>query len=360
MSNVIDQSTAKRLFLRAVELMADARALLIPRYFQLFYEYVEGSNRALANAFAELLKRNPQPAPSELDFLFELHLSDASCAHDYSGMGDKLGKEVHAALEVVQDAVSTTRTFGDSVKIAEADLANYTDQKKVRAAIVALLRTTRKMTEKTKEMETRLTASADQIEQLKTALNKIKIESQTDSLTGVANRKLFDETLAMEIEIAKRTGHPLSLCMFDVDHFKAFNDRHGHRAGDSALRFVANMFHHSVRDGDLVARYGGEEFAVIMPGADLSVGVTVADRIREAMAGRELINRTSGNTLGFVTVSIGVAECEATDTLETLIDRADKQLYAAKNAGRNCVMPPPDGESDQTEDGQLLTAHTAA
>ena len=146
--------------------------------------------------------------------------------------------------------------------------------------------------------------------------------------------------------------------MLDVDRFKAFNDKHGHRAGDSALRFVANMFHHSVRDGDLVARYGGEEFAVIMPEADLSVGVKVADRIREAMAGRELINRTSGNTLGFVTVSIGVAQCKATDTLETLIDRADKQLYAAKNAGRNCVMPPPDGESDQTEDGQPLAAHT--
>ncbi len=347
MSNVTDQSTAKRLFLKAVELMADAGALLIPRYFQLFYEYVEGSNRALANAFAELLQRNPQPAPSELDFLFELHLSEASCAHDYSGMGDKLGKEVHQALEVVHDAVSTTRSFGDSVKTAEASLANQSDQRKVREAVVALLRTTRAMTKKTKEMETRLTASADQIEQLKSALNKIKLESQTDSLTGVANRKQFDETLAGEIQIAQETGEPLALCMFDVDHFKAFNDKYGHRAGDSALRFVANIFHHSVRDGDLVARYGGEEFAIIMPGADLAVGVKVADRIREAMANRELVNRTSGDKLGFVTVSIGVAECEATDTTGTLIDRADKQLYEAKNGGRNCVKPDPESFVEQ-------------
>ncbi|MDA7948142.1 MAG: GGDEF domain-containing protein [Hyphomicrobiaceae bacterium] len=361
MSKVTDHGTAKRLFLKAVELMAEAKALLVPRYFQLFYEYVEGSNRALANAFAELLKRNPQPAPSELDFLFELHLSDTSAVNEYGGMGDKLGEEVHRALGIVQEAVSSARSFGDSVECAETDLADYTDEKKVRAAIVSLLRATRQMAQKSRSMESKLTASVEQIEQLQKTLNKIKLEAQTDSLTGVANRKLFDETLAGEISIAEETGAPLSLCMVDVDHFKAFNDRHGHRAGDSALRFVANVFHHSVRDGDLVARYGGEEFAVIMPGADIQVGVTVADRIRETLAGRELVNRTSGETLGFVTVSIGVAELQPGELLESLIDRADEQLYAAKDAGRNRVMPEPeDGDTGQIEDSQPLAENTAA
>ena len=306
------------------------------------------------------MKRNPQPAPSELDFLFELHLNDTSAVNEYGGMGDKLGEEVHKALGVVQDAVSSARTFGDSVESAETDLADYTDEKKVRAAIVSLLRATREMAKQTRTMESRLSESADQIEQLQNTLNKIKLEAQTDSLTGVANRKLFDETLAGEIATAQQSGGPLSLCMVDVDHFKAFNDRYGHRAGDSALRFVANMFHHSVRDGDLVARYGGEEFSVIMPGADLSVGIKVADRIRETLAGRELVNRTSGKTLGFVTVSIGVAELQCGETMGSLIDRADKQLYAAKNAGRNRVMPDPESVSEQAEDLQPLAETTAA
>lgn len=354
MSNAIDQSRAKRLFLKAVELMAEARAHFVPRYFQLFYEYVEGSNQALGSAFGDLLKSNPQPAPSELDFLFELHLSEATEASGFGGMGDKLGEEVHKALEVVQDAVSSARSFGDSVKDAETNLSDYTDQKKVRAAVVSLLRSTRQMTQKTMEMEARLTTSSAHIEHLQTALNTIKLESQTDSLTGVANRKLFDETLAGEIAVAAQQARPLALCMVDVDHFKAFNDNYGHRAGDSALRFVANMFHHSVRDGDLVARYGGEEFALVMPGADLTVGVKVADRMRENLSGRELINRTSGQTLGFITVSIGVAEFQVSDTPGTLIDRADKALYAAKKAGRNRVMPEPEGNMDQVQANQSV------
>ncbi|MDH3581199.1 MAG: GGDEF domain-containing protein, partial [Hyphomicrobiales bacterium] len=302
----------------------------------------------------ELLKSNPQPAPSELDFLIELYASDSPAASDFGGMGDKLGEEVHKALDVVQDAASSARSFGDSVKDAETNLADFTDQKKVRAAVGSLLRSSRQMTEKTREMEAQLMASSDHIEHLQASLNKIKLEAQTDSLTGVANRKLFDETLAGEITIAAQKGRPLSLCMVDVDSFKAFNDKYGHRAGDSALRFVANMLHQGVRDDDLVARYGGEEFALIMPGADLTVGVTVANRIRETLSSRNLISRKSGESLGYITVSIGVAEFQGSDSPGTLIDRADKELYAAKKAGRNRVMPEPKGSMDQLHANQSV------
>ena len=128
---------------------------------------------------------------------------------------------------------------------------------------------------------------SDQIEQLKSALNKIKLESQTDSLTGVANRKQFDETLAGEIsDSRKRPANRLPFACLTSTTSRRSTTEYGHRAGDSALRFVANIFHHSVRDGDLVARYGGEEFADHHArGGPLAVGVKVADRIREAMAG---------------------------------------------------------------------------
>jgi len=354
MSNVVDRKKAKRLFLRAVELIAQTGALFVPRYLQLFFEYAEGSNRALNDAIGEMLRSSPKPSPSELDMLFELHLTDLAECQDFSGMGERLGEEVRDALEVVREAVSSTSNFGDSVKKAETQLGDFSDPEKVKSAIASLVQATRQMSRHNAEMNSRLTASADQIEQLQSDLDKVRLDSQTDSLTGVANRKCFDQTLAKEIADAEKQAKPLSLCMVDVDHFKKFNDKYGHRAGDSALRFVASIFQHSVRDHDLVARYGGEEFSVIMPNADLAVGVRVADRIRETLSAKELIKRSSGKSLGNVTASIGVAQLRENDTPETLIERADRALYEAKRAGRNRVQPESGEPADQYQSAQCV------
>jgi diguanylate cyclase len=151
-------------------------------------------------------------------------------------------------------------------------------------------------------------------------------------------------TLAQAIEDATKTSEPLSLMMSDVDHFKKFNDTYGHLTGDQVLRLVSMSIKQNIKGQDTATRYGGEEFAVVLPNTVLRSAIVVGDHIRRAVMTKELMKRSTGEHLGRVTVSIGVATLRKGDTPQTLIERADACLYAAKRHGRNRVMSETDPE----------------
>ena len=136
----------------------------------------------------------------------------------------------------------------------------------------------------------------------------------------------------------------MALMLTDIDHFKAFNDTFGHLTGDQVLRLVALAVKQNVKGQDIAARYGGEEFAVILPATTLRAALTVADHVRRAVMTKELMKRSTGEHLGRVTVSIGVAALKKGETAQSLIERADNCLYAAKRCGRNRVMCETDPE----------------
>jgi diguanylate cyclase len=194
------------------------------------------------------------------------------------------------------------------------------------------------------ELEERLNASKEEINQLQENLEVVRTESLTDPLTGLANRKHFDDRLAHAMAEAAERSEPLSLVMTDIDHFKTFNDTWGHLTGDQVLRLVAMSVKQNVKGQDIAARYGGEEFAIILPNTVLRSGQTVADHIRRAVMGKELMKRSTGQNLGRVTISLGVATARKGDTAESIIARADACLYAAKRNGRNRVICETDPE----------------
>jgi diguanylate cyclase (GGDEF)-like protein len=159
----------------------------------------------------------------------------------------------------------------------------------------------------------------------------------TDSLTGLANRRQLDVTLNREWLRAQRARKPLSVLMIDVDHFKAFNDRHGHQGGDDALRAVANTLRACTqRPTDLAARYGGEEFLVVLAETSLEGARKMGETIRQAVAQQAML----GSPQLSVTVSIGVGSTglPGADTLQALLAQADAALYRAKHNGRNQVV----------------------
>ena len=174
--------------------------------------------------------------------------------------------------------------------------------------------------------------------ELELANNRLEKLSITDFLTGLANRRRFDEVLGLEWARAGRVGEPLALIMIDIDHFKKFNDRYGHQAGDECLKKVAFVLKGNLgRAGDLVARYGGEEFGVISAYTDHSRAQVLAEKIRRSVEDLALVHEDS--TLGIVTISLGIAvdSPEKAQSADDLVRAADTALYEAKTSGRNCI-----------------------
>ncbi|MBZ0145888.1 MAG: diguanylate cyclase [Rhodocyclaceae bacterium] len=174
----------------------------------------------------------------------------------------------------------------------------------------------------------------------KVAQDELKRLATRDGLTGVANRRCFDETLASEWLRCTRDVKPLSLILLDVDHFKRYNDTFGHLGGDACLKTIASALAISChRSADLIARYGGEEFAAVLPGTTVAGALTLAERIRADIAALEMPH-PGNDGVGRVSISLGVATVVPDRTLELdcLIDAADRALYAAKRSGRNRAL----------------------
>jgi len=190
-------------------------------------------------------------------------------------------------------------------------------------------------TGRAERMRTRIADLERETMELHSKLASEKQDARLDPLTGVANRKSFEERFAQEIARKPRADAPMAMLLWDIDSFKFINDSYGHRAGDRVLQSVAACFMAAVRSGDFVARIGGEEFVVLLSGLELADALRTANQVRSAV---EALRFHFRGTPVRVTVSCGVTELQEHDAAESAFDRADSALYRAKHGGRNlCV-----------------------
>ncbi|MCW9040170.1 MAG: GGDEF domain-containing protein [Rhodospirillales bacterium] len=174
-----------------------------------------------------------------------------------------------------------------------------------------------------------------EIEKRRELESDLRHQASTDSLTGIMNRRRFSEVAAEEMLRAARYKHPLSLLVFDLDHFKKINDTYGHAVGDSVLKRVVSLSIPVLRGADIIARYGGEEFTVLLPETGMDGAVKMAERLRKAI---EEARFDVGAGSARVTISVGVAQMGGDDfDVDTILEKADKALYTAKSDGRNLV-----------------------
>jgi diguanylate cyclase (GGDEF)-like protein len=185
-------------------------------------------------------------------------------------------------------------------------------------------------------MAQRLRSNNSAVSQNMRLQREYKESAMIDGLTALYNRRWLEEALPRYVTRYARDRKPLSILVIDVDHFKSFNDNHGHAAGDAVLVAVAHALRQNVRPGDFVARYGGEEFVVILANADELCAITVAERLRGAVS-REQVTTKDGAPLPRVTISVGAARLAAGQPADAVIAAADGALYKSKRTGRNRV-----------------------
>ena len=323
---------------KALAAMDSQRVPPTPPNFTVWYSYHSGRYPDLARSLDVLLHSR---RPFTADLNQELHdqfFGHEREAHALRETGQQIEAALATALNILGDADKGVDRYSDALQAFSGELAHASATSDVRKLVAGVLDETRRMQEQNRALHEQLVSSTGEIAQLREDLESVKREAMTDPLTGLANRKCFDFALQERMRQSFGSGAPVCLLMLDIDHFKRFNDTYGHQLGDQVLKLVARTLTDTVKGRDLPARYGGEEFALILPETALRDAVTLADKIRIAVASRRIVKKSTGEELGTITMSIGAAEYTFGETGAEWIQRADMALYAAKHGGRNRVV----------------------
>ncbi len=265
-------------------------------------------------------------------------LSEGSAAKGSPGTEEKVNHILRSVARVLQMHLSESDAFSDRLRGASARLAEHETSGPVNQIVMALIDDNREMRDKLSNLRDQLEESRLRVLQLQYNLDRSEEEGMRDVVTAIGNRRFFETAFAEELEKARTTGADLCLALGDLDRFKLVNDRFGHLVGDRLLRLFAEIVVQNVRGQDRVVRFGGEEFAVMLPGAGLSEAVEAAERIRRVLESEQWTVEPSGERVGKVTVSFGVAKLRVNETGADLIRRVDGHLYDAKARGRNRVV----------------------
>ncbi|HEX4301684.1 MAG TPA: diguanylate cyclase [Rhizomicrobium sp.] len=322
----------------ALALMGECDVAPTPDNYELFYTYSAGENPSVARVIGDMIAARKPFTAATLAELRERCFNRDRTERAVESIGETVTASLAETIAKLAQAGQHAADYGDTLSAAHGKLGDDQSPESLRRLVGNLVTATKIMETRTKTLEQELQHSSEQVGELRSQLDNVRKESLTDPLTGIANRKAFDTELQNAMAEAKTSGEKLSLFMCDIDKFKTFNDTWGHQTGDHVLKLVAGCISENTKGRDTAARYGGEEFAVIVRRADIGAATKLAEQIRAHVQSKKLVKKSTGDVLGSITISIGVAELAAGESSATLIQRADMLLYRAKHAGRNCVI----------------------
>lgn len=309
-----------------------------PSNFELWFAYSSGQMPQLEHVINQIIKKSGGITNAQCLDLFQEYIDNSEQEQKIINQtSDRIEDSIESIQILLSEAQEHTKDYGGSLKNVAIDLNKADSIEAITAVVTNMVQDTQQMVKQNSLLEQRLESSADQVNELKLALENVQREALTDGLTGLANRKCFDMELEAEILNAQIHHTKLCLVVIDIDHFKKFNDSYGHQVGDQVLKLVGNTLINGVKGQDMAARYGGEEFVLILPETPMTAAVKVSNNLRERIGKKEIVNRATNTHMGQITISAGVAEYQPGEEAADLIKRADDALYAAKNNGRNRV-----------------------
>ncbi|MEW8219270.1 MAG: GGDEF domain-containing protein [Candidatus Thiodiazotropha taylori] len=309
-----------------------------PVNFALFYHYAAGDDKNLIEAMDEYLKQGKIWSDHDANQLFERFIH--GCENEFV---DNLREEIlsvtaHTIGSMV-DIVGSTAVSNKKIKAHINHLAESKNVSDVLGAVKEIISETRELATETTKLEQELTDSSSVITKLMNELAQIKRQAIYDTLTGVLNRRGFDEKLSTLISNTK-TNRDANFCMIliDLDHFKRINDQYGHISGDKVLFSIGKLLSERTKGLDNCARFGGEEFAILMPETQLTNAYNVAENLRILVTKIKLKRPSTGEIIDDISASFGVGAYRSGEEKEDFLDRCDKALYRAKRLGRDRVI----------------------
>ncbi len=324
---------------RAIEGLKSSGLDVTPDNFSLYYNYYSASDPNLKMAMDALLQQNGRLTQTQCQDLFRAHLSLEAEHKVLSTTVTSIENEIKQVMSSLGQATKDTSHYGQALHNFSGVLHTEPEQlEQIRTTMQRLANETRVMAEQNQRLHSQLVQSTQQLTETRYNLSQVKMETMVDPLTGVGNRKLFNnEIIRTTAEATEGKGH-LSLLVVDIDHFKKFNDTHGHLVGDQVLRLVARTLVENLKGRDVIARYGGEEFVILLPDTRAVDAEKVGNQLRTSLGSKQIRRKESNETLGVITISIGIAEYHGGEDTEAFISRADAALYEAKRTGRNKVV----------------------
>jgi len=326
---------------KAMAIMTQRKVPLTPENYHVWYEYLAGVNEGLTEDINRIVSSG-KPFTTHMNK--HLYVKHFATEHDAARQKEKdaleqIHNETQKVLKSILDDVLNTHglasEYGTKLEAYSEELNQAGTLSQMQGIIGNVIKDTAHMAASSQRLEEKLHVVSSQAENLSQELKKTQKEALLDALTGLHNRRAFDRKIGELCTQYKDNGVSFSAIMLDIDYFKRFNDTYGHKVGDAVLQAVAAILRESLRVGDYPARYGGEEFVVLLRTDSLAQAGRVAEEIRTRMADKRFRLAKSRKTIGQITVSLGIAKATPEDTPHTVIERADKALYLAKNSGRN-------------------------
>ena len=331
----INAAKAQEIACLALEKIEALGLLPSPENYELWFKYYDGD----AEIVGAIDKFGNNLNEAVCNKIYKRFLQNSAHEDQIKKVSDQMQQALSEIAGLFSSVKTSTSEYGETLTDANQQIEKANSLDELSNVVSSMVASTKQVVEYNKSLETQLSSSTEQMTELRQTLDMVRKEAMTDSLTGLSNRKAFDNYLKLAVDEARENNTTLTLLMMDIDHFKKFNDTYGHLIGDQVLRLVARSLRDGIKGRDLAARYGGEEFAIILPETNVEGGVFVGNALRRVVERKEVVNRTTGENLGQITLSVGVSEFTgANDSVENLISRADEALYDAKQAGRNRVM----------------------
>ncbi len=335
-------SASERLRL-ALPLMSKYRIPIAPLNYAVWYEYVAGSSPVLRDVIDRMINSEQAIDETLTRELYQRYV-DPSDQTRVAAAQLTVRRLIEAMSISLDTAGSEVSRYEQSLQECAAQLSTDIEADELRGLVDGLITSTQQMNAGNAALQNHLEQSRREADALREELAKVRVEAHSDALTGLANRKGFEDRLRALQASEDYAEHPHCLLLGDIDKFKNINDTYGHLFGDKILKVVAKAFSSLTKGKDLAARFGGEEFIILLPETPLRGALTVAESIRRSIEKGRVFNPKSGEEVQRVTISLGVTEIVHGEPIEQAIARADEALYRAKEGGRNrveCLMPTP-------------------